>query len=38
MSCDLTESGGAGWRLAGCIKEWFKSNRTCPVCRFEVEA
>jgi E3 ubiquitin-protein ligase BIG BROTHER-like protein len=21
-----------------CIKEWFKENRTCPVCRYEVEA
>ncbi|EKX35806.1 hypothetical protein GUITHDRAFT_79449 [Guillardia theta CCMP2712] len=20
-----------------CIKGWFKENRTCPVCRFEVE-
>lgn len=23
---------------SGCIKEWFRQNRTCPVCRFEVEA
>eukprot|EP00802_Teleaulax_amphioxeia_P019278 Tamp_19505.p1 GENE.Tamp_19505~~Tamp_19505.p1 ORF type:complete len:187 (+),score=40.15 Tamp_19505:65-562(+) len=23
---------------SGCIKEWFKEQRTCPVCRFEVEA
>ena len=21
-----------------CINGWFKQNRTCPVCRFEVEA
>ena len=23
---------------AACIKQWFKENRTCPVCRYEVEA
>ncbi len=21
-----------------CIRGWFRENRTCPVCRFEVEA
>lgn len=22
----------------GCVGEWFRENRTCPVCRDEVEA